>query len=99
MRETTLNLAAIQGNVEIVEFLLDKGVPIECYSEVVNISPAVYATYFDHAEVLKCLIECKADLNHEGAMFDEPLEVALNNDSTKCVELLLGVSFKKVSTS
>jgi hypothetical protein len=89
--ETPLHeLCLHRKNLELVEFLLDKGADddIDAMDEDGH-TPLHYACWYDNFEIAKLLIKRGADVNAENRWGLTPLHWACKSISPKCVAILL----------
>lgn len=83
-----LNLAALQGQVEIVEMLLDQGADIET-GDRENSRPLHNAAARGHLEVIRLLIRKGADVKFQDANGATPLHFAATVGNMEVIRLLV----------
>lgn len=86
--ETSLHLAALQGDVEAVRRIVDAGADLD-QKDAYGSSPLVIAATFGKAEVARALIDAGADLQVANAEGSTPLHIAAFFGRTEIVETLL----------
>ncbi|WP_226527103.1 ankyrin repeat domain-containing protein [Metabacillus niabensis] len=85
---TWLHVAAKQGHVEIVEFLIDKGIDIDAKGGTFDASALNLAAEAGRLEIVKYLIESGAELD-ESLAKRNPLFGAIYGGHKEVVELLV----------
>ena len=82
-----LVMAAMQGNVEAVEVLLETGVDIN-HKDSIGVCPLHWAAFCGHSEVARRLLLAKADLHIKDREGRTPLHVASYERSEGQTEVL-----------
>jgi len=88
LRDFPIHTAAIAGETEIVEMLLDAGADIEA-GDIDNTTPLGDAAIHGHSETASLLIERGADVNRRDRNAAYPLSFAVSGGDTTIVEMLL----------
>lgn len=70
-----LVMAAMQGNLEAVDVLLESGVDVD-HKDSIGVGPLHWAAFCGHADVTQRLLEAKADLHIRDREGRTPLHVA-----------------------
>ncbi len=84
-----LHEAAWAGNIGVVQFLLDSGVPIELKDKV-GYTPLHWAAFYGMKEVCVLLLQRGADVNAQDYGSATPLHEAVSkDDATDCFQVLL----------
>ena len=89
--DTPLHSAALYGDLEMVQVLLDYGVDVDC-PNIYGSTPLNYASRFGHrnaARVVRLLIERGADPNTRGLFGYTPLHSASLNGRIEIARLLI----------
>jgi len=104
LNDTRLHIAAINGDAEGIQQLLDQGAYINA-TDKENLSPIFHAAKLGHANIVDILLKNNADYNNTGFMDNDgdlikPLEVAAINGHVDAIKILLSkphtyVSLKK----
>ncbi|XP_038607034.1 ankyrin repeat and SOCS box protein 3 isoform X1 [Tachyglossus aculeatus] len=84
----SLHQAVFQENMEMIKFLLEKGVNVECQDDF-GITPLFVAAQYGKLESLSLLIEYGANVNCQASDKATPLFIASQEGLQKCVEVLL----------
>ncbi len=85
---TPLHLSALNGHLEIVIFLIEKGAKINSRNRK-NQAPLHLAVHNGHTKIIEYLIECGADINPIDDEGDTPLAWAAYKGQTDIVLLLI----------
>ncbi|MEJ2720670.1 MAG: ankyrin repeat domain-containing protein [bacterium] len=86
--ETPLHLAAMSGNLELVEFLVANGAAVDARNNV-NQSPLLYAAYTGDVKICRFLIEQGAEVDYRDARGNTPLDFAAREGGLDVVALLI----------
>ena len=92
---TPLQIAALQGHVEIVEFLLGKNCEVNSRN-IEKDTPLIDAVENGHIEVVKLLLDHGADSRLGNAIGQKPIEL-VDQDDRKIRELLIDAKNKTVN--
>ncbi|XP_043910993.1 ankyrin repeat and SOCS box protein 3 [Protopterus annectens] len=84
----TLHQAAFQGNVLVLQLLLEKGADHESKDDF-GITPLFIAAQYGKVESLRILIANGADVNCQASDRATPLLIAAQEGHSECVDLLL----------
>jgi ankyrin repeat protein len=79
-------VAASEGNVQAVRYLLDEGANVNARGKFGN-TPLAEAAYYGHTTVVKELLLRGADINTIGE-HGTALDIAVNRNNTAVVDLL-----------
>jgi len=85
---TPLHIASELGDTEVVESLLQDGGAFVNVIDDVGETPLFYALRGQHANVVRKLIECKANLFSRNEEGETPLDFCISNQDSSMVELL-----------
>jgi ankyrin repeat protein len=92
-RHTPLNLAADQGHVDIVRFLIEKNAEVnhvDVLGQTALIAVSLgWENVTDYFDIVKILIENKAELNHVDELGNTALSIAIEHESAEVVDLLV----------
>ena len=85
---TPLHWASSNGNLDIVKFLLSKGVDME--AEDSDYATALeWASYKGHVLVVEALLDKGANINHRDKEKQTPLHYAVGNNKLPTVKILI----------
>lgn len=84
---TAIVLAVANGNVPMVQLLLEKGAPLSSYHQ--NVPLMHLAVHTDNVAMLKALQAAGTDVNTRDAVKRTPLHIAAEQDSTEAARWLL----------
>ncbi len=84
-----IHRAAAGGHKDVVELLLKKGVRIDALTEGVGWQPLHVAARKGQLEMVKWLLDQKADVNAEDTNKNQPLHLALDANRLKIARLLI----------
>jgi ankyrin repeat protein len=84
---TVLIPAAESGNLQLFNWLLEVGVPLNSVSA--STTPLLTAIEFRHIDIVRRLIELKVDLNERAKTDRTPLTLATHEDFSEAASLLL----------
>ena len=85
--ETPLHWACKAGNLQIVQLLLSHGAKCDVV-DVDDNTPLHWAVEYDHVDIAKELIQGGVSTTCVNDAKYTPMEIAILNRSTKCIELL-----------
>lgn len=86
--QTPLCLAASDGNIEMVEYLINAGADVN-KANVKGVTPLMFATISKHGEVASLLIDKNADINAMDWFKNTALYFAVNKNDVSTARLLL----------
>ncbi|KAF5271379.1 hypothetical protein FQA39_LY08177 [Lamprigera yunnana] len=86
--KTCLQVAAHQGHVQIVRFLLRNGASVNT-SDTDGDTCLHYAAFGNQAEILELLIQNRADLNAANRSGCTALHIAAHKQPARCIQILL----------
>jgi ankyrin repeat protein len=88
---TALNLAAVEGHLEVVKLLIAHGADVNAPEAFYNRTALHGAAWFNHHEIVQMLIENGADLNPHSTWADgeTPLHFAARNGSAEAIQVLI----------
>ncbi|KAL6553229.1 hypothetical protein OROGR_007071 [Orobanche gracilis] len=90
---TPLHHAAGNGNFELMELLLGKGVSVDL-KNASRCAPIAWAARMSREDVVKFLLEHGADPNGQPEDYTTPLQEAISADSFACSKLLIQCPFE-----
>ena len=85
---TPLQIAALEGSVEIVRYLLNEGCLFDCKNADGD-TPLIDAVENGHVEVVKLILDAGADPSHPNSKGLEPIELIYVGDSYDEIHLAL----------
>ena len=89
---TPLHIAAVKGDLEEIESLLEQEADIEAENRYTGETPIFYAVTNQHIDVVRYLIEAEANVDVQRNNGDTPLHVAarlyLGNCSLQLIEII-----------
>ncbi|WP_411849346.1 ankyrin repeat domain-containing protein [Stenotrophomonas sp. LGBM10] len=85
---TALTFAAKDGNVSVVNFLIEKGADINKLEGGGN-SPLYWAAKYGHEDIVALLLRHGANIHHKCAKCLEPIDVARENNYEGIVNMLV----------
>ena len=88
VQATPLHLAALQGRLQVVEYLLQQGVTIDA-ANIQGLTPLYCAAEHGHAPVIRFLCEHGALVDSANPNRDTPLHVAVQNGHLEAVQTLI----------
>ena len=80
--------AAYEGDVSLVESMLQEGVPVDCVGRV-DQTALIHAAYFNRTDVIRLLLQKGADVNKRDRFGDTPVHAAARNNSTEAIAMLI----------
>ena len=90
-RVAAIHIAAYRGNSGVVRLLCEEyGVDVNCTSETLGETPRKWNGQRGHMDVVRVLVDNKADVNIKRTNGVTPLYIAAENGHTEVVKLLLG---------
>ena len=81
--------AAINGDVSLVERLLQEGVPVDCAVDEVDYTALSPAAQFNRTDVIRLLLQKGADVNKRDHYGDTFVHYAAITNSTEVIALLI----------
>lgn len=88
--ETPLHIACRRGNIEIVSFLISKGVCVNTIaSNASKNTPLIEAAHKGFYSIVKLLIDNKANLDYQNAYGDTAIHSAVYEDYFCVIQLLM----------
>lgn len=91
-----LNIAARNGDIVLINKLLEYKVNIQPENKEGLLTAAHAAAECGQAEALKTLIEQKADLESRDSNGDRPLEVAIKNDHINVIQMIIKLNRRSI---
>ena len=80
--------AAREGDVSLVESMLQEGVPIDCVDEL-DQTALFWAIVFNRTGVIRLLLQKGADVNKRDGAGDTPVHLAAMENSTEAIAVLI----------
>ena len=80
--------AAEEGDVSLVESMLQEGVPVDCVNRGGH-TALFHATGFNRTDVIRLLLQKGADVNKRDCDGDTPVHAAAWNNSTEAIAMLI----------
>ena len=81
--------AAINGDVSLVERLLQEGVPVDCAVDEVDYTALSPAAQFNRTDVIRLLLQKGADVNKRDRFGRTPVHHAARDNSTEAIAMLI----------
>ncbi|BFY96992.1 hypothetical protein BsWGS_00032 [Bradybaena similaris] len=88
--ETAVHMAASGGHVEVLKFLINKGVDISIKDKQGD-SAVYWAARQGHTEIIKCLVEAGVSINTQNKSGETALHVAARYGHTSTVQYLCSI--------
>lgn len=93
-KRVPLGCTVSKGDLKMVQLLLDNGADIECFDSMCRVdagwTPLWIASDNGHLEIMKCLMDHKADVNAlDKRKVSTPLIAAVSSNKLEAVQLLL----------
>lgn len=87
---TALQWASVQGNLDIINYLVKNGANINSIAETENnATPLIFALMFNHKEAAKLLIDLGADINKKDSKHLSPLDHAIYLNDNDLINLMI----------
>jgi ankyrin repeat protein len=86
---TSLHLAAMNNNVELLKVFIDASANIEAKDGITGATPLHFACAFGSADAARFLLTCHADANAKNDSGNTPLHVAAEKGDSTLVKILL----------
>ena len=80
--------AAGDGDVSLVESMLQEGVPVDCVDRVDH-TALFFAAYYNRTDVIRLLLQKGADVNKRDSDGDTPVHYAAIFNSTEAITMLI----------
>lgn len=93
--QVSLHVAAERGNFEIVEHLLDCGVPPNDIGSKFGCPPLHFAIRFEHIDVVRLLLDRGASVNAKDGRGITPYMMALQYKNKEIIDLLFSCGGKR----
>ena len=88
-KEGVLNVAAREGNLDIVQYLLARGANLESQHTESGSTPLIYAAANNHTQVMRYLIESGANIDATNDHGQTALFYAVESEAFEAAELLV----------
>ena len=82
------HIAAWEGDVSLVESMLQEGVPVDCVDRL-DRTALIHAAYFNRTDVIRLLLQKGADVNKRDSDGDTPVHWAAMENSTEAIAMLI----------
>ena len=80
--------AAYEGDVSLVESMLQEGVPVDCVNRL-DETALFRAAEYNRTDVIRLLLQKGADVNKRDRFGDTPVHYAAMNNSTEAIAMLI----------
>ena len=80
--------AAEEGDVSLVESMLQEGVPVDCVDRI-DRTALLWAVIYNRTDVIRLLLQKGADINKRDCFGDTPVHYATWENSTEAIAMLI----------